>query len=119
RIGYFVPEFPSQTHTFFWREICDLRALGVNVTIFSTKQPARQACPHAFAEAARAEAHYLFPPRIFLALAYLIQHPFRLLQALKYIISLRQSPFREKMKVLALLVCASDLCCMCRSMSIA
>jgi len=63
RLGYLVPEFPSQTHVFFWREIEALRALGVDVHLLSTRCPSRTACRHAFAAAARKETRYLFPPR--------------------------------------------------------
>ena len=30
-IGYLIPEFPGQTHIFFWREIQELRQLGVTL----------------------------------------------------------------------------------------
>jgi colanic acid/amylovoran biosynthesis glycosyltransferase len=62
RIGILIPEFPTQTHAFFWREIQALRSLGVEVHVLSTRQP-RQACPHRFAAEAKAETHYLFPPK--------------------------------------------------------
>ena len=63
RLGYFVPEFPSQTHAFFWREIVALRELGVEVHTVSTRQPPDAACRHEFADEARANTHYLLPVR--------------------------------------------------------
>ena len=62
-VAYCVPEFPSQTHAFFWREARALEAQGVTVHFISTRRPAEDACPHAFAAAARARTHYVFPPR--------------------------------------------------------
>lgn len=59
--GYLVPEFPGQTHAFFWREIEALRALGARPHIISTRKPRRDARTHAWAEAAASEAQYLFP----------------------------------------------------------
>ena len=36
QIGYLVPEFPGQTHNFFWREIQALRNMGIVVNLVST-----------------------------------------------------------------------------------
>ena len=30
RIGYVVPQFPGQTHIFFWREVRALEAMGLD-----------------------------------------------------------------------------------------
>jgi glycosyltransferase involved in cell wall biosynthesis len=66
--GYLVPEFPDQTHAFFWREITALRRLGARLHLISTRKPPRTS-RIAWAEAAAAEAEYLFPgsPRDVLA----------------------------------------------------
>src|SRR5437899_2444997 len=63
RIGYLVPEFPGQTHVFFWREIRALREMGEELLLLSTRKPL-EACRHDFAPVAIAETHYLFPPAI-------------------------------------------------------
>lgn len=62
RVGYLVPEFPGQTHAFFWREIQALRAKGCEVDLVSTRAPASDACQHEFAAEARRQTRYLFPP---------------------------------------------------------
>ena len=62
-LGVLIPEFPTQTHVFFWREALALRGLGAEVTFISTRRP-KEDCPHPFAAAAGAETHYLFPPRV-------------------------------------------------------
>jgi hypothetical protein len=38
-LGILVPEFPAQTHAFFWREVRALRELGVTVHMLSTRRP--------------------------------------------------------------------------------
>ena len=64
RLGYLVPEFPSQTHAFFWREINALRSMGESVLLLSTRKPRPLNCRHEFAAAAISQTHYLFPPAI-------------------------------------------------------
>ena len=44
RLGYLIPEFPGQTHIFFWREVLTLRAMGVEVVMISTRQPPLDSC---------------------------------------------------------------------------
>lgn len=69
KLGYLIPEFPSQTHVLFWREIRALRSGGTSVHILSTRKPRPITCRHEFAQAAAREAYYLVPPspRIFLS----------------------------------------------------
>ncbi|MGP1271825.1 MAG: glycosyltransferase [Phycisphaerales bacterium] len=60
RIGYFIPDFPSQTHAFFWRELDAVgRLAGEPVEIVSTTRPADDQCLHDFAEEARGRTTYL------------------------------------------------------------
>ena len=63
RIGYLVPQFPGQTHIFFWREIAELRARGVAVDLLSTTPPPPGLVAHDWSEAASAETTYLAQPR--------------------------------------------------------
>ncbi|MBL9067142.1 MAG: glycosyltransferase family 4 protein [Sphingopyxis sp.] len=58
KIGYLVPEFPGQTHGFFWREILHVEAAGDDVTIFSTRRPSDHTT-HEFSEIAKARTLYL------------------------------------------------------------
>ncbi len=62
-IAYFVPEFPGQTHIFFWRERQALRRLGIEPKWVSTRKPPRAIVSHSWAAEAMAETEYLFPPR--------------------------------------------------------
>lgn len=62
RIGYVIPEFPSQTHVWIWREIVHVRAWQMPLTIFSTQKPAaKDRARHSFAGDAERETVYLWP----------------------------------------------------------
>lgn len=64
QIGYLIPEFPSQTHIWMWREISHMREWGNAISIFSTKPPSADIqARHAFAPSARQETYYLWPQR--------------------------------------------------------
>lgn len=110
RIGYLVPEFPSQTHAFFWRELSALREMGHTVTLLSTRRPPHEACRHAFAEEARAETRYLFPPDVREALRWTFQHAFGAARVGTYVAGLSESPPGRKARVAALAACAAMLC---------
>jgi colanic acid/amylovoran biosynthesis glycosyltransferase len=107
-VGYLVPEFPSQTHTFFWREIGALEDAGVPVHVMSTSRPALQSCPHDFAEEARARTHYLFPPRPG-SVAELLRRPVKSARAIGYILGLRETPVLRRLKLLALVPTAMGM----------
>jgi glycosyltransferase involved in cell wall biosynthesis len=62
RIGYLIPEFPGQTHIFFWREMNALRARGVEPELVSTRPPPQGIISHSWAQEAMARTVYLAPP---------------------------------------------------------
>ena len=108
-IGYLVPEWPAQTHAFFWRELSAMRAMGDTVHLLSTRAPLASACRHEFAAEARRSTRYLFPPRLGKALKVLAAHPASTLAALEHVRSLSESTPKERARILALLPCAADL----------
>jgi colanic acid/amylovoran biosynthesis glycosyltransferase len=59
RIGYLVPEFPGQTHTWIWRDRRALAELGIEADLVSTRRP--KLIVHAWAEEAQRLTHYLVP----------------------------------------------------------
>ncbi|RYZ52906.1 MAG: colanic acid biosynthesis glycosyltransferase WcaL [Proteobacteria bacterium] len=59
KLGYFVPEFPGQTHIFFWRELERLEALGAKVDIVSTRKPPLKISSHSWSDKAKARTIYL------------------------------------------------------------
>lgn len=58
-LGYLVPQFPGQTHIFFWREIAELEARGVTVHLLSTQPPPQGLIAHDWSGAAMARTTYL------------------------------------------------------------
>lgn len=62
RIGYLIPEFPGQTHAFFWRERQALKELGVETDVISTFRPPQEIVSHDWAKQAQNEVIYLVPP---------------------------------------------------------
>src|SRR5512135_1359582 len=113
-IGILIPEFPSQTHIIFWREIAALRALGESVSIISTTSPDPKACLHDFAQPSRQETHYIYPPRLAVALKTLAARPLGAGCAVRYVLGLGQSTALERAKKLGYLLCAADLLDHCR-----
>jgi glycosyltransferase involved in cell wall biosynthesis len=112
-LGYLVPEFPQQTHIFFWREIQALEASGVSVRLISTRKPDLSECKHAFAPQAVARTHYVYPPRLLSVARHLALNPLRLTAALGYLAKLSADNCRERLKQQGLLACALDLANFC------
>ena len=103
RIGILIPEFPTQTHIFFWREIVALRRMGVTVDLLSTRKP-KDACPHEFGRDAAAETHYTFPPRLGASARSMLGGG--TLRAARYVAELSPG---ERRRAVGLAVCAADL----------
>ena len=61
KIGYFIPEFPSQTHNFFWRERQALQELGIDTSLISTRRPNSGTISPSWSKEAQSETAYLFP----------------------------------------------------------
>lgn len=63
KLGYLIPQFPGQTHIFFWREIAELEARGIKVELLSTRLPPPGLVAHDWSETAMARTQYLGAPR--------------------------------------------------------
>jgi glycosyltransferase involved in cell wall biosynthesis len=59
KIGIVIPQFPGQTHLFFWNEIKELERLGVEVHLFSTRPPVKTLIAHDWSDAGAARTTYL------------------------------------------------------------
>lgn len=116
RLGYLVPEFPRQTHIFFWRECEQLRRRGVEPVFLSTRRPPPAACPHAFRDQAAAATHYVFPPPL-TSLFDLLIRPVGMLRALRYWLGLG-GRIKDRLKFLGLMVCAAHLAGYCRRQNV-
>lgn len=118
RIAMLIPEFPGQTHAFFWREIAAIEAAGVEVQIVSTRKPAPGTCPHAFRETAVARTAYVFPPGVARASAFAIRRPAATLRALRYVQGLRETPAAGRARLLGLIPSAVELVRLCKMQGI-
>lgn len=61
RIGYLIPEFPGQTHIFYWRERQILTEIGIETGLVSTRRPPKAIASHSWAEEAQKNTDYLVP----------------------------------------------------------
>jgi glycosyltransferase involved in cell wall biosynthesis len=113
KLALLVPEFPTQTHIFFWREALALRRLGADVSFISTRRPAAP-CPHKFATEAIPQTHYVTPPRP-TSIAF---HPVRLLKGLRYISELGSSNWKNRLRVAVMSLPAADLVEYCSAQAI-
>jgi colanic acid/amylovoran biosynthesis glycosyltransferase len=109
RLLYLVPEFPSQTHAFFWREVQALQARGVEVILVSTRRPPADACRHDFAQTAAQQTHYLFPPDWLADAWFLLVRPRAFLRGLRYVIGLRESSALRRLMTVPLALPAAGL----------
>ncbi len=64
KIGYLIPQFPGQTHIFFWRELMELEKLGVDVQIFSTRLPPPSLMSHNWSQTAIERTTYIGRPKL-------------------------------------------------------
>jgi colanic acid/amylovoran biosynthesis glycosyltransferase len=109
RLGYLVPEFPSQTHVFFWREIQALRGMGEEVFLLSTRRPSPLTCRHDFAAEAAAGTRYLFPPAPSSLAVWMAGGARGLSQSLEYLVGLEPSGLKGRLRQCGLLSSAIDL----------
>ncbi|MFT3928834.1 MAG: hypothetical protein QM709_00940 [Spongiibacteraceae bacterium] len=107
KVGYMVPEFPGQTHTFFWREILHLQKQGIEVDLVSTRKPkAAIFAKHDWAAAAQKKTTYLSPLSInFLAIAlYAAKRAGGIWRCKKLILSASDTRSKEKIKLFLVII---------------
>ncbi len=109
RIAYLIPEFPGQTHIFFWREIDALRQRGIEVRLISSRHPPRKVVSHSWAAVGEAETTYLGEmsarDALDAAIGFLRCGPLGWLKSIKA--ALFSCPVRKIPRNLALLLCAA------------
>lgn len=113
RIGYLIPEFPGQTHAFFWRERQALKELGVETDVISTFRPPQEIVSHNWAKQAQNEVVYLVPPSFKDALNILmimLEAGFSAwLNCLQKVIQADDVSFKQRLRLIALLPVAAKL----------
>jgi colanic acid/amylovoran biosynthesis glycosyltransferase len=116
RIGYLVPEFPGQTHTWIWRDRRALSELGIEADLVSTRRP--KSVSHSWAEEAVKQTHYLVPlsPKdIQAALKALIQAgPRAVARCLLVALEVKQVSLKQRLKLLALVGVAGRFAALAR-----
>ncbi len=120
KIAFLIPEFPSQTHAFFIRERAELKKLGVETQLISTRRPIGQAgiASHVWAAEAEKETSYLFPLSVkeillcFLEL--LLSGPISWFRCLAVVFGRSDMSFAERIKMFAMILSAAFLKKMCR-----
>lgn len=112
-IGYLIPEFPGQTHNFFWREKEALAECGVEVVIISTRRPPKNLVSPHWAKKAINETLYLFPLKIFESLEIifflLLAGPFAWYRCIKLALSADGLSWVKKFRLLLLLPFSAKL----------
>ncbi|MEG3880368.1 glycosyltransferase [Microcoleus sp. herbarium7] len=63
QIGYFIPEFPGQTHTWIWREYHAMLDIGMKPHVISTRRPPIKVL-HTWVQKAQSITDYLLPLKI-------------------------------------------------------
>ena len=79
--AYMVPQFPGQTHIFFWREITALEARGVRPVLYSTTPPPAGLISHRWSDQAIRRTTYLATRNPMLLLAILPRLPWAAIMA--------------------------------------
>ena len=113
KIGYFLPQFPGQTHIFYWRERQFLAELGIETDLVSTQLPPRGITSHLWAEEAIKNTVYLFPfaAKDFINsfVEFLKAGPAAWWQCLTVIAKARDTSLSQKVGLLALVFVAGKL----------
>lgn len=117
-IGYFVPEFPGQTHIFLWRERQALEELDIESDWVSTRCPPKSIASHSWAQEAQKNTDYLVPFTIkdfFGASIELLRAgPFAWFHCLSVITKAKDLSFAQKLRLLALILIGAKLAWLAR-----
>src|SRR6185437_12023187 len=118
RIGYLVPEFPGQTHIFFWRERESLARMGIECDLVSTRKPPQKLITHSWSQAAMCDTRYLSPLGVRGLLsgigAILHSGPAGTLRALAAILRADVSSLRQRLRLAGLALTGAHLASLAR-----
>ena len=104
KIGYLIPEFPGQTHAFFWREIKALEKMGVTVDVVSTRLPNQKIMSHHWTEVAQSRTTYLFPLKNYLKILEEFAHYgfYNAIKVFKPALTAENHSLKERTRLIAL-----------------
>lgn len=118
RIGYLIPEFPGQTHNFFWRERQALQELGIDTRLISTRRPPKGIVSTSWARAGEAETAYLYPLSMVEAVNALVMlltaGPMAWYRCVSAVIKAGDLSFWKRLRLSALIPFAAKLACLAR-----
>lgn len=121
-ITFLMPEFPSHTHTWLWREICGLREFGLTVHLASTRPPKPEdKATHAFVAKTEGKVFYAWPPKVSDLPAFAVwclTHPRRSARCVSYARALSRDGGKSVLHNLALALPAWRLARRCRSLGV-
>ncbi|MFN7292250.1 MAG: exopolysaccharide biosynthesis GT4 family glycosyltransferase EpsE [Pirellula sp.] len=113
KLAMFIPEWPGQTHIFFWREMNALREIGIEPNVISTRRPSANVICHEWSEKAMRDCIYLMPlsaTGLMRGLWELIRSgPIRLTRCSRVILTAGDASWMEKLKALTMLPIAGQL----------
>jgi colanic acid/amylovoran biosynthesis glycosyltransferase len=113
KIGYFIPEFPGQTHIFLWRERQALIELGIEAEFVSTRCPPKAIASHIWSDEAQKSTTYLIPFAIqdFInsAIEILKAGPMAWSRSIASIINASDTSLFQKLRLFGLIVVAGKL----------
>lgn len=112
RIGYLVPEFPGQTHTFYWREIEGLKHSGIECQLFSTRRPPQQLMTQSWASEALSRTIYLGDMNageVLRSFAYAVTRPAQLGRCLQLVLGKSDLSIRGRLNLVKLVLPAAKL----------
>ena len=118
QIGYFIPEFPGQTHTWIWREYQAMLDIGMKPHMISTRRPPTQVV-HTWAQKAQSMTDYLIPFEgkdfVNIPIQLIKAGPIAWWRCLSVIANTKNISFSQKLYYLALVVMGAKLVCLART----
>ncbi len=118
QIGYFIPEFPGQTHTWIWREYHAMIEIGMKPHVISTRRPLTKVL-HPWTQKAQSITDYLLP----LEIEDFVNIPIELIKAgpiawwrcLSVIVHTKNISFSQRLYYLVLVVMGAKLAGLART----
>lgn len=118
QIGYFIPEFPGQTHTWIWREYQAMLDIGMKPHMISTRRPPTQVV-HTWAQKAQSMTDYLIPFKgkdfVDIPIQLIKAGPIAWWRTLSVIANTKNISFSQKLYYLVLVVMGAKLVCLART----
>jgi colanic acid/amylovoran biosynthesis glycosyltransferase len=118
QVGYFIPEFPGQTHTWIWREYQAMLDIGMKPHMISTRRPPTKIA-HTWALKAESVTDYLIPfaPKDFvnITLELIKAGPTAWWRCLSVIANTKDISFSQRIYYLVLVVMGAKLAWLART----